>query len=84
MTKQVSEILNSAIVGAEDWCNKLGKKRSEEDKTHEKPTTWHVEDIKKEGDVPYQVEYAQKQESHVQDEKMEDTQAEEVKPVGLM
>ena len=50
MTKQVSEILNSTIVSAEDWCNKFGKKANVKDeKNHDVPENWHVENIKREG-----------------------------------
>ena len=54
MTKQVSEILNSTIVSAEEWCDKFGKKRSDKDETHETPAAWHLRDIKQEYPASYQ------------------------------
>ena len=64
MTKQVSEILNSTIVSAEDWCNRFGKKRSDQqEKRHESPKAWHGEDVKQEGLIQKQATYTQKEES---------------------
>ena len=53
MTKQVSEILNSTIVSAEEWCDKFGKKRSNKEEKNETPATWHAEGIKQEVPAAY-------------------------------
>ena len=79
MTKQVSEILNSTIVSAEDWCNKFGKKKIEkEEKKYEAPEAWHVADIKREGHVSYPVAYKSHEERH-----MGDSQVQNEKPRAL-
>ncbi len=84
MTKQVSEILNSTIVSAEDWCDKFGKKRSDkEEKKHEAPVVWHTEDIKQERLEPYHDEFNHKNDRHMQDGHMENHEAETDKQVLL-
>ncbi len=68
MTKQVSEILNSTIVSAEDWCDRFGKKRSDkEEKKHEGPIAWHTENIKQEGLNLCHVEHGYEEDRHVSD-----------------
>jgi hypothetical protein len=82
MTKQVSEILNSTIISAEDWCDKFGKKRSDkEEKKHEAPVVWHTEDIKQERLEPYHDEFNHKNDR--QDGHMENHEAETDKQVLL-
>ena len=72
MTKQVSEILNSTIVSAEDWCNRFGKRRSDqEEKRHETAKAWHMEDVKQESFIRNQEGHAQKEDSHMKDDQME-------------
>lgn len=79
MTKQVSEILNSTIVSAEDWCNTFGKKKSEkEEKKNEAPEAWRVAHIKREGHATYPVVYKPHEEHY-----MGDTQMRNEKPRAL-
>ena len=60
MTKQVSEILNGTIVSAEEWCNRFGKKTSnQQEETRETPKAWHVGDAEQKGLVSKQGDHTQ-------------------------